>query len=422
MKILLMTIGSRGDVEPYIALGKALKQRGHYIDLCAAQRFKDLVEAHGLSHKPLSDDLFQLVEGGTFEKMGSLVSGVKAALRLMKLAKPINRQLIVDSIQAGLESEPELVIYHPKCLAAVSIAEKFGVPAVVLALQPMIVKTRSFPPAGIPNFGSIINRLSYHLINLGYRQYLSDLNAQREALLDLPPLEKDKGILSHSDGRSVSVLHAFSEHLVPRPLDWPNHSAITGYCQLTADNETYQPPQSLTDFLAVDKPTVYIGFGSMSGKDPERTTQIIIEAVQKAGVRAIIATGWGGLKAGSLPSNILNVDSVAHSWLFPQVTAVVHHGGAGTTAAGLMAGKPTLICPFFADQPFWGAVVARKALGPTPIKQSALTADKLACALRQLVEDERFKENAQRLSIALRSENGADNAIEWMKQSGILKG
>ncbi|GAL17688.1 UDP-glucose:sterol glucosyltransferase [Vibrio maritimus] len=143
--------------------------------------------------------------------------------------------------------------------------------------------------------------------------------------------------------------------------------------------------------------------------------------MQKAGVRAIIATGWGGLKAGSLPSNILNVDSVAHSWLFPQVTAVVHHGGAGTTAAGLMAGKPTLICPFFADQPFWGAEVARKELGPTPIKQSALTADKLACALRQLVEDERFKENAQLLSIALRSENGADNAIEWMKQRGILK-
>ncbi|MDR9826984.1 glycosyltransferase [Vibrio sp. FNV 38] len=421
MKILLMSIGSRGDVEPYIALGMALLAKGHQVNLCTPCRFQSMVEAHGLTYQYISDDMFKMLEGGTLESMGSLLSGIKTTLRLIKMAKPINRSMIIDTIQAGVAVRPDLVIYHPKCLAAVSIAEKMKVPAVMAVLQPMVVKTRHFPPAGIPNVNRITNRLSYSLVSLGFRQYRSELNRQRQALLGLSKLDKGDGVISHSDGQPIPVLHAFSECLVPRPSDWPSRALITGYWSIKTNHHDYQPPQSLSAFLMNNTPIVYIGFGSMAGKNPEKTGQMVVDAVVKAGVRAIIATGWGGLKVNQLPDTILEIDSVPHDWLFPQVCAVVHHGGAGTTAAGLIAGKPTLVCPFFGDQPFWGQQIERQALGPAPIKQSKLTVDNLANALTQLVSDPQFARNARAVATTLSQEDGIGKAITWLEHQGILQ-
>lgn len=421
MKVLLLTIGSRGDVEPYIALGKELVIKGHEVDLCTASRFQALVEENGLTYKYITDDLFKLMENGTLESMGSLFSGIKTAVELMKMAKPINQQMIIDSIHAGLESAPELIIYHPKCLAAVSIAEKFKIPAVMAVLQPMIVRTSAYPPAGIPNFGSLVNKFSYHLINLGYSQYSSELNQQRAKLLGLPASKKNTGILSYSTGKQVPVLHAFSEQLVPRPSDWAFDATITGYWQLKTDLIDYEPSKELTKFLSHEEKPVYIGFGSMAGKNPEETGQMIIDSVTKAGVRAILASGWGGLKVDNLPESILAIESIPHDWLFPQVAAVVHHGGAGTTAAGLLAGKPTLICPFFGDQPFWGAQIKRNGLGPSPIKQKNLTSDNLALALTELVSNSSFQMNASNLAEKLLRENGVETAINWMESQRLLK-
>ncbi|MEZ8794742.1 glycosyltransferase [Vibrio splendidus] len=421
MKVLLLTIGSRGDVEPYIALGKALIQKGHQVDLCTASRFQGFVEESGLTYRYINDDLFKLMDNGIFENMGNLFSGIRTVVKLVKKAKPLNRQMIIDSIHAGLESKPDLIIYHPKCLAAVSIAEKFTVPAVMGVLQPMITKTSAFPPAGIPNLGSLANKLSYRLINLGYSQYSKELNQQRAELLGLPALKKNTGILSHSSGKPVPVLHGFSEQLVPRPNDWTCDATITGYWQSKTDLNDYHPSKELVEFLSHESKPVYIGFGSMTGKDPARTGKMIVDAVTKAGVRAILASGWGGLKVDALPNNVLVIESVPHDWLFPKVAAVIHHGGAGTTAAGLSAGKPTLICPFFGDQPFWGAQVEQKGLGPSPIKQKKLTSDNLSKALIELVSNQDFKINTNKLAKELSHENGVDTAITWMKTRGLLR-
>ncbi len=374
MKILLMTIGSRGDVEPFIALGKALIKKGHEVELCTAQRFKAMVTEHGLSHQPITDQLFDLIEGDTFESMGNLFSGVKTAIRLMKASKPIHKQMIIDCIKAGLTVKPNLIVFHPKCLAAVSIAESLRIPAVMAALQLMTVKTSDFPPAGMPNLGRRFNRWSYKLVSLGFKQFSKELNRQRQAKLDLPRLTRSDGVTTYRDGKVVDVIHAFSEAIIPRPSDWPESAFISGYWQLELDSAGYQPSQKLAEFLADGAPPIYIGFGSMTGKDPKQTTQIVIDAVTKAKVRAIIATGWGGLEAADLPDNILpdsilpdsivGIEGAPHDWLFDRVAAVVHHGGAGTTAAGLKAGKPTLICPFFGDQPFLGSADRKARLGP----------------------------------------------------------
>ncbi|MCL1065808.1 glycosyltransferase [Shewanella olleyana] len=419
MNILLLTIGSRGDIEPFIALGVSLQAHSHQVVVCTHERFQSIVEAHGLSYQYLSNDLFKLMEDGSVESMGSLFKGINTAIKLMKLAKPINEQLMADSINAGIKVQPELVIYHPKCIVAPSIAEKFNAPAVMALLQPMLVKTSDFPLIGLPNISGVINRLSYRLANLGFKPYLKQLNILRMSLLNLPKLSDKAGVLSMNTGKAILVLHAFSKHIVTRPQDWPQTTVLTGYWPLPKQSD-FEPDKTLSDFLADGKPPVYIGFGSMSGKDPAKTARLVIDAVIKAKVRAIIVTGWGGLKLAEVPSQVLVIDNVPHNWLFPQVAAVVHHGGAGTTAAGLMAGKPTLICPFFADQPFWGAQVHKQGLGPKPIKQKHLTVDNLAEGILQMVTDKQMQHQAMQVSSLLSQENGTENAIEWLKKHGVL--
>ncbi|NEO00729.1 MAG: glycosyltransferase family 1 protein, partial [Moorea sp. SIO3I7] len=163
--------------------------------------------------------------------------------------------------------------------------------------------------------------------------------------------------------------------------------------------------------LDAGNPPVYVGFGSMAGRDPQRLTEIVIEGLQQANVRGIIATGWGGLAVDDLPDSIFKIDSAPHDWLFPRMAAVVHHGGAGTTAAGLRAGRPTIICPFFVDQPFWGDRVHALGVGSKPIPQKTLTAEKLATAIREVTTNQTIRQNAEALGKQIRDEDGIANAI-----------
>jgi sterol 3beta-glucosyltransferase len=196
---------------------------------------------------------------------------------------------------------------------------------------------------------------------------------------------------------------------MPGPSDWPDNVHITGYWFL---DDNSKPSQELVDFLDKGEPPVYIGFGSMSGRKPEKVSATVVEALEKAGVRGIIATGWGGLEADDLPDSILKIDQAPHEWLFPKVSAVVHHGGAGTTAAGLRAGRPTIICPFFGDQPFWGQRMVKLGVGSKPIPQRRLTADKLAAAIREVISNPDIRKAAATLGDTIRSENGVVKAVE----------
>jgi sterol 3beta-glucosyltransferase len=161
---------------------------------------------------------------------------------------------------------------------------------------------------------------------------------------------------------------------------------------------------------------VYFGFGSIFGRNPERVTQIILEAVRRTGVRAILASGWGGLEpADSAKSeSVMFIEATPHRWLFPQVNAVVHHGGCGTTAAGLLAGRPSIICPFFGDQPFWGRHVERLGVGPSPIPQRKMTVDRLCRAIDMAMNDSTMRENAAALGSRLSMEDGTSHALSFI--------
>ena len=221
-----------------------------------------------------------------------------------------------------------------------------------------------------------------------------------------------------STDRPIPVLHAFSPSVISEPADWPETAKSTGYWFLDEPILEWSPSPELLQFLANDSPPIYVGFGSIFGRDAMTTTKIVVDAITQAEVRAVVATGWGGLNITNieLPENVLAIESAPHDWLFPQVAAVVHHGGCGTTAAGLRAGKPTVICPFFGDQPFWGDIVHRLGVGPLPIPQKKLTAEKLSLAIRAAVNDEAIRSSSEAIGRQIRDEDGVAEAVAFIER------
>jgi sterol 3beta-glucosyltransferase len=213
------------------------------------------------------------------------------------------------------------------------------------------------------------------------------------------------------------VLYGFSRHVIPPPEDWAGTATVTGFWFLN-QAEHWNPPESLTEFLSEGESPVYFGFGSIFGRNPKHATQAVLEAVRRTGVRAVLARGWGGLDstASAQSESVMFIEGAPHDWLFPQVSAVVHHGGCGTTAAGLLAGKPTIICPFFGDQPYWGRHVERLGVGPSPIPQKRLTVERLCHAIDVVRNDSTMRQNAAKLGNLIREENGTSNAVAFINQ------
>ena len=215
--------------------------------------------------------------------------------------------------------------------------------------------------------------------------------------------------------QNMPILYGFSPAVIPAPADWKGNTHITGYW-FVEEADTWQPPAALLDFLQSGSPPVYIGFGSMSNRNPEETADVVIQAMALTDQRAILLSGWGGLQKSDLPGSIFMIDSIPHSWLFPRVAAVVHHGGASTTAAGLKAGVPSVIIPFFGDQPFWGQRVADLGVGPKPIPRKKLTAEKLANAIREVITNEDMRQRAAKLGKQIQAEDGIASAVTIISQ------
>jgi sterol 3beta-glucosyltransferase len=208
--------------------------------------------------------------------------------------------------------------------------------------------------------------------------------------------------------RRVPVIHGFSEHVVPRPRDWNDRLQVSGYWFI--DEDDWIPPAGLQAFIEDGPPPVYIGFGSMSASDPQQVFELIRTALHISGQRAVLAGGWGGVVGVS--DRIYALDSAPHDWLFPRMAGVVHHGGAGTTAAGVRAGVPSLLIPHLGDQPYWARRLHELGVSPPPIKRRLLTPERLAGGLTRLVADRRLRDNAARLGDLIRAEDGVRVAVE----------
>jgi hypothetical protein len=291
-------------------------------------------------------------------------------------------------------------------VVGLSVAEKLGKPFIEAHLQPIGAPTDLYPGvllAGVPRWlGGPGRRLSHHLTELAvWMPFRSAMNSAREKVLGL------RGRPTAADGQPI--LYGFSRHVVPVPEDSARERHVTGYWFLPSAASA--PSPALESFLARGGTVVSIGFGSMASTDAASVTALVRDAVRSAGVRAVLLSGWGGLSAPAASDDIFCADAVPHDWLFSRVTAVVHHGGAGTTGAALRAGVPAVVVPFTMDQPFWASRVAALNAGPPPIPRARLTTARLADALRRATTDEAIRASAAAIGAAIRAEDGVANAV-----------
>jgi len=351
-----------------------------------------------------SPEMRELLEKGNF---------LAITMRTAKEAERAALQWAEDGL-AACQGADLIITGIGSRFIGLALAEKLHLPVLQTYLVPF-TPTKTFPsalvPQSLPNLGGAFNRITHQLAQqMMWQGSRSGDTLARKQVLGLPPAS----FLGPKPASSTQVsptLYGFSHHVIPVPTDWSNEHHVTGFWFLdSADDGT--PPQDLLTFLEAGSPPVYIGFGSMTTRKPEETTDLVIKALNQTKQRAILASGWGGLQKTELPDSVFMVDSIPHSWLFPRVAAVVHHGGAGTTAAGLRAGVPSIVIPFFADQPYWGQRVADLGVGPAPIPRQKLTAERLAQAIQIAVTDKTMRQRATDLGSKIQAEDGIGRAVE----------
>lgn len=411
MRSLILALGSRGDVEPLIALAARLVDEGHEATVCAPSSYASDVAFVGAQLVPMGDTADRLMRSA----MGGM-HGPREAFKLMRPMAAALRAALDEQWAAAGVARPDIVVGHPKALGGIHIAERLAVPYVAAMTVPLLTPTSAFPIPVITRLPRSLNRVSYQANRLSAAGYGGLVNAFRRDVLGLPGSSRLDDYLHHADGTRVPVLYGFSRYVVPVPEDYPDEARVTGYW--FRPERPWTAPPGLAEFLAAGHPVVSIGFGSMGfGKDAAARGAMIREAVDRAGVRAVVATGWGGLELDDC-DRVRVVDAVPHDWLFARVDAVVHHGGSGTTAAGLRAGRPTLVCPVLGDQPFWGRRIHRLGAGPAPIPLADLDAGRLAAALTELVGTPRFAARAGLLAGLIQTEDGTGSAVHFLERVG----
>lgn len=413
MEIVILAIGSRGDVQPLVALGLGLQAAGHQVCVATHATFETMVRNSGLRFSLLQVNPKELMEGeagqAAMEGGGNPLSSLQDFARMIK---PAILQTGADCWAACQGAD--LILYSPLGFyGAPDIAEKLNIPAIGAWLQPDH-RTSAFPSYALPrmrNLGGFANRLTYLLTDaLLWLPFRSAVNQVRQEKLDLPPISPWVNYRRRWQ-QHMPVIYGFSPLVVPKPSDWGDHIEITGYWFLDKRAD-WQPPPDMVDFLEAGPAPVYIGFGSMSSRSPDETTDIALKALGRIKQRGLFVTGWGGLGAIDLPSSAFMVESVPHDWLFPKMAAVVHHGGAGTTAAGLLAGVPSVIVPHFTDQLFWARRVSELGVGPQSIPRNQLSVARLADALQEAVSSSVMRRRVTVLGERIRHEDGVACAVE----------
>ncbi|EHA54186.1 glycosyltransferase family 28 domain-containing protein [Pyricularia oryzae 70-15] len=421
LNIVIQVVGSRGDVQPFIALGVALKRRGHRVRLATHDTFDKFVRESGIEFYPIGGDpadlmAYMVKNPGLMPSLESLRGGDIGRKRSM--VKEMLHGCWLSCVDAdpasGAPFVADAIIANPPSFAHVHCAQALSIPVHIIFTMPWCA-TRAFPHplANIKQKGiepANANWLTYGVVDLMTWQGLGDvINGWRKQDLELEPLNASMGPGINSYLR-IPHTYCWSPSLVSKPADWGPEIDVCGF--FMRDPPAYQPPPDLEAFLSAGPPPVYVGFGSIVLEDPARLTDVILEATRRCGVRVIISRGWSKL-GGDSPSNqhVFYLGDCPHEWLFTKVSAVVHHGGAGTTACGLSNGRPTIIVPFFGDQPFWANVVAAAGAGPRPIPQMEMTVERLTEALQFALSPDATRAAAI-LAQKMGQEDGVATAVE----------
>ena len=414
MRITILTLGSQGDVQPYIVLGAALKDAGYDVRLATHANFEGIARAQGLEFFLLEGNPREMIETEAGQALMETGPNIVTHVRQVKsMANTMIQQVLSDSWKACQGTDA--IIHSAFGFGGFYIAKKLGVPSIAAYIMPF-TRTRTFPSVTMPQFrlGGFYNWYSHIFFEqLFWQTFRSSIEKWIQESLGLPR-PSFMGDFGTMHKRGYPIVYGYSPTVVPKPPDWGERIHVTGYWFLERQTD-WQPPPDLVDFLQSGPPPVYVGFGSMSNRNPEEVTEIVLKALERCKQRGILLTGWGGLSKSELPAYVYRIESIPFDWLFPQMAAVVHHGGAGTTAACLRAGIPSIIVPFFADQPFWGERVYRLGAGPKPIPRKQLTAERLAGAINTVLGDRRMRKQAEAVGERIRAEDGVARAVDAIR-------
>jgi len=415
MRITLLTIGAQGDTAPFVALAVRLMQGGHSVTLAARPDFAGLAADYGIDFAPLGHPYRPFITGAA--QASALGSGhlLRQARYAVKQRHYVSGQLSRDAWRAA--EAAEAIIYKYSWNSGYTIAEKLGIPCAAAMLFPL-TPTRAFPSF---LFGKgkdrsrLLNQLVWDLTGQVAWQLVRRDDTRLRRQLALAPLPAC-GPLRRQQAEEMPVYYAYSPAVLPRPADWPQRTHVTGYWHLDPP-PGWQPPAGLLDFLQAGPPPVSIGFGSMASRDPQATLALVLRALELSGQRGVLLSGWADLGNDlDLPAHVFRAEGIPHSWLFPRMAAVIHHGGAGTTGAGLRSGIPSVLLPLAADQPSWARIVHALGAGPAPIPFGSLTAQRLADAISEATCSEVIRQRAAETGRQLQAEDGPGRAIELFTQ------
>ncbi|WP_433047109.1 glycosyltransferase [Dactylosporangium sp. CS-033363] len=401
-RVAIMAIGSRGDVAPYTGLGVRLQQAGHAVTIATHAVFQPLIERCGLHFHLLPMDAQEQLRT-RFADRGLTRMTLAVNKVVAEHAHPLAQSMLAAARDA------DVLLVTPTSWFGVVIAEGLGIPSIGAYLQPL-TPTREFAPPALTtrSYGGALNhRLARLLLTAGqhpFRPAVAELRRE----LGLPDVSASAWLQSQEE-KHWPILYGYSPLVVPAPPDWPSWYRPVGYWWPAAEPD-FTPSPELEAFLDAGPPPVYLGFGSMPVRDRDALSALLAKAVRKAGLRAVVSSGWAGLTA-SAGGDVFAVDEVPHEWLFPRMAAVVHHAGAGTTAAGLRAGVPSVPVPVMVDQPFWAQRLQQLGVSPGPIRMRHLTADNLAKALSLAVTDPVYRTRAETLAERLALEDGAGAVV-----------
>ncbi|MDQ4127066.1 MAG: glycosyltransferase, partial [Actinomycetota bacterium] len=409
-------------VQPCVALGLGLKKAGHEVTVASWAPFQDLVEGRGLEFHPVAgphpDRLMEaLLEAGR--------NPLRYARKFRPLLRPHAEKGFRDCLAACRGADA--VIYTPLGFAGYMAAELLGIFALGSVVEPLLIRSGSYPSAILgrpvggaalveaPVVGALYNHLSHLAVEQIYWRTVQPLVGGLRKRAGLPPMSSLFGPLGSMRRERQPMLLGWSEHVLPRSTRQEAWMPTTGYWFLDHPRD-WQPPEELKLFLDAGEPPVSLGLGSMSGIESARTESIFAltaQALKRAGRRGVLLSNQNRIDAAEMPDGVIGVGGeVPYDWLFPRVAVAVHHGGAGTVAAALRAGVPSVVIPVLPDQAFWAWRVAALGAGPAPIPPKRLSPERLSAAIRQAATDPEMRRNCRLLSDKITAEDGIGKAVE----------
>jgi sterol 3beta-glucosyltransferase len=417
MNIVIMTFGSRGDIQPFVALAVALRERGHTVKLAVPGEAEDQLKAYSVEPILMPFSMKNVLETNSGKNILNegitpltLLAIWREIIPTLKRAMEKTAHLVTEAAR-----DADLLIVHGFLIPfAHSIHQHLQIP-LMLGIAAPIIATREFPLFPPIPFGQrFYNPFTFHLVTRLVTSFMIEpMNAYRR-YVGLPKLSGGEVVRLLMSGQYPVVMH-YSRHVQPPPADWSPNVHVVGAWRLPAQSD-WTPPADLTAFLEQGEPPVFIGFGSMPVSNPPRTAQRISEGLRLANARGVLQAGWAGLEYQD--EHLITIGDTPHDWLFPRMAAIVHHGGSGTTHSALTAGKPALIVPFSGDQPFWARRLVELGVAVPPIAPKRLTAPRLATALRTLTQDSMMRQRAAEMGALLRAEDGLAATCELVEQYG----